>query len=102
MKTKPLSTFDRLMKNPKRRKNFERDYRSFLLAELVTSLMEGDVTSVRVLAREIGVSPTVIQEIRSGKKKNITLRNFVRMMTALGAEVRITKGRRSIALNMAA
>ena len=63
---RPASTFDRIMKDPKRRRGFDKKYRSFLLSEIIHGLMEQEGTSVRELAREVGVSPTVIQDIRSG------------------------------------
>ena len=102
MNKQPISTFDRLMKNKKRRKNFEKEYEAFLLSELMLALMEGDAVSVRGLAKAVGISPTVIQEIRSGKRANITLNNFLKIMKALGAKVQIKKGKSLFILDRAA
>lgn len=102
MNKQTLSTFDRLMKNKGRKKNFDKEYKAFLLSELMLTLMEGDNKSVRNLAKEVGISPTVIQEIRSGKRANITLKNFVNIMKALGAEVAVKKGKNYFTLELAA
>lgn len=83
-KKKITSTYDRLMADPEQKHLFEKEYQEFLLSELVIALMEEDKISVRKLAKEAGLSPTVIQEIRSGKKTNITLATFVSIAYALG------------------
>src|SRR5207302_535467 len=44
---KPSSTFDRIMKDPKRRRKFESKYRSFLLSEVIHGLMEQEGKSIR-------------------------------------------------------
>ena len=62
-KKKRESTFDRMMKDPEPRKNFEEGYREFLISELLLALMEEDDISVRKLAKEAGVSPKLIQDI---------------------------------------
>jgi DNA-binding Xre family transcriptional regulator len=59
------------------------------LSEVVLALMEQSAISVRELAREVGVSPTVIQGIRSGKKANIRLSTLFELTAALGAKVRL-------------
>jgi transcriptional regulator with XRE-family HTH domain len=80
------------MQDAKRRRKFDRKYRSFVLAEIVHGLMELEGKSVRELAREVGVSPTVIQDIRSGGRSNVTLRSFLGIIAALGGEVAVRKG----------
>jgi DNA-binding Xre family transcriptional regulator len=95
---KPVSTFDRIMKDPKRRHTFETKYRSFLLSEVIHGLMEQEGKSVRELAREVGVSPTVIQDIRSGGRSNVTLRNFLGIVSALGGQVAVRKGNEEMVL----
>lgn len=95
---KPASTFDRVMKDPTRRRKFERRYRSFVLSEIVHGLMEQEGKSVRELAREIGISPTVIHDIRSGGRTNVTLRNFIGIVSALGGEVTVRKGKEEMVL----
>ena len=72
------------MKDPKRRRKFESKYRSFLLSEVIHGLLEQEGKSIRELAREVGISPSVIQGIRSGGRTNVTLRNVLGIVSALG------------------
>lgn len=81
---KNLSTFEREMQNKKFKKAFEESYQEFLLSELILALMDEDQKSVRKLAAAIGVSPTTIQSLRSGEKKDIKLSNFINMIKAFG------------------
>ncbi len=96
--TKPATTFDRIMRDPKRRRKFAAKYRAFLLSEVVHGLMEQERKSVRQLAREVGISPTVIQDIRSGGRTNVTLRSFLGIVSALGGEVAVRKGKEEMVL----
>lgn len=89
---KNISTFDRIMQDPDRRKHFEEEYRDLVLSELLLALMENDEKSVRTLAREAGLSPTVIQNIRSGKQKNMRLDNFRNIVHACGYSIVLEKG----------
>ncbi len=84
MTKKPTSTFDRHMQSPRRKKQFDRQYREFVLSELLLALMEEDEISVRDLAKEAGISPTVIQQIRSKDKGNLTLATLISILDALG------------------
>ena len=88
---KTESTFDRIMRNPKRRKQFEEEYGDLVRSELVLALMEDDEKSVRKLAAEAGLSPAVIQNIRSGKQKNIRLDNFRNIAHACGYSLVLEK-----------
>jgi hypothetical protein len=97
--TKPRTTFDRIMKNPKRHRKFESKYRSFLLSEVIHGLMEQEGKSIRELAREVGISPTVVQDIRSGSRTNVTLRSFLGLVQALGGEVAVRKGKEEMLLS---
>ncbi len=82
MNKKTPSTFDRFLADPEQKQLFEDEYHELLLSELILALMEEDHISVRELAKEAGISPTIIQELRSGKKKNITLNTFLKIMKA--------------------
>jgi DNA-binding Xre family transcriptional regulator len=86
------------MKEPKRRRKFESKYRSFLLSEVIHGLMEQEGKSIRALAREVGISPTVIQDIRSGERTNVTLRNLLRIVSALGGQVAVRRGNEEMVL----
>jgi DNA-binding Xre family transcriptional regulator len=96
--SKSVSAFDRVMKEPKRRRKFESKYRSFLLSEVIHGLMEQEGKSIRALAREVGISPTVIQDIRSGERTNVTLRNLLRIVSALGGQVAVRRGNEEMVL----
>lgn len=97
-----LSTFERIMKDKKRKARFEEGYKVFLLSELIIALMENDHKSVRQLAREVGLSPTVIQSLRSGQKKDLMTRNFLNIIDKLGYELELKekKGPHKIVLSM--
>ena len=88
---KPLSTFEREMKNAKFKKAFDKSYKEFLLSELLIAMMEEDDKSVRDLAKEAGLSPTVIQNVRSGKQDDLKVTNFVVIAHACGYKVYLEK-----------
>jgi len=98
-KIRPVSTFDRLMKDPIRRRKFEKGYKDFLLSEILCEAMEKSNVSVRVLAAKAELSPTVIQEIRSGKKKNTTLNSISNIFSSLGYKVVIKKRKQEFVLS---
>ena len=91
MSKKSISTFEREMKNAKFKKAFDKSYKELLLSELLIAIMENDDKSVRELAKEVGISPTVIQKIRSGKQDDIKVSNFVSIAHACGYKVIIEK-----------
>ncbi len=91
-KQKPLSTIDRLiMQNQKEKQLFEQEYQILVLSELLIALMKEDEISVRSLAQEARLSPTIIQNIRSGKKKTITLQTFIKLLEALNCTFVVEK-----------
>jgi len=92
MANKRESTFDREMKDASFRKQFEEEYQDFLLSEIISILMEDEGKTVRKLAHEVGLSPTVIQKLRSGKQKDVKLRNFINISHACGFNVILEKG----------
>lgn len=94
------TTFDRWMKNPELKKEFKKEYEELLLSELVLSMMEEDEKSVRGLAEEIGVSKTIIQNIRSGKQSDIKLSNFLNMTQACGYTLVLEKDDKRIPVKL--
>lgn len=84
MVKKLKTTFDKWMTDPEVKKHFDREYKDFVLSELIAALMENDGKSVRELAKEVGVSPTVIQNLRSGKQQDMKVKNFVNIAHACG------------------
>lgn len=91
MSKKPISTFEREMKNVKFKKAFQKSYKELLLSELLIAIMEKDDKSVRELAKEVGISPTVIQKIRSGKQDDLKVSNFVSIVHVFGYKVILEK-----------
>lgn len=88
---KALSTFEREMKDAKFKKAFDESYREFLFSELLISIMEEDDISVRNLAKEVGVSPTIIQKLRSGKQADLKVTNFISILKTFGYKMIIEK-----------
>ena len=86
-----MSTFEREMKNARFKKDFEKSYKEFLLSELLIAFMEKDDISVRNLAKEVGLSPTIIQNIRSGKQEDLKISNFVNIVHFCGYKVFLEK-----------
>lgn len=83
-KNKPISTYDELMKNPDFKKKHEKSYQELVLSELLLAVMAEDNVSIRSLAKQAEISPAVIQDIRSGKRDNLTLKTFASIIDALG------------------
>ncbi len=54
--------------------------------------MENDNKTVRKLSKEVGISPTVLQKLRSGKQDDVKLRNFINLSHACGFNVVLEKG----------
>jgi DNA-binding Xre family transcriptional regulator len=87
MAKKIETTFDRWMENPEVKQSFDEGYKAFVLSELITALMERDHKTVRGLAKEIGLSKTVIQNLRSGQQKDMKLTNFLKLVEQCGYHV---------------
>lgn len=84
----PLSTVEETLAKltPKQRKKFDEEYKEFALSEMLLSIMEQDKTSVRKLAKVAGVSPSIIQAMRSGTKKDYSLTIFLKVLKGLGCK----------------
>lgn len=99
MSKKSLSTFEREMQDAEFKEAFNKSYRTFLLSELIFTLMEQEHKSVRQLASEAGLSPTIIQNIRSGQQQDIKLSNFTHILDACGYHVVLEKGNERITIS---
>ena len=93
---KPLSTYEEFIQDPEQRRLLDKEYQELLLSELFLALMDEDQVSVRRLAKAAGVSPTVVQELRTGKKDNLTLKTFLLLIHSLGYSVVLEKTARPI------
>lgn len=102
MNKKMKSTYDEFIESmtEKEKKEFEAEYRDLLLSELLIALMNQDGISVRRLAKAAGISPSLIQGIRSGEKENITMRSFLKIIRALGSSVVVKKDGRYFPLEL--
>jgi DNA-binding phage protein len=86
------TTFDKFInKDPKEREIFEKEYNDFLISEFVLQKMEEENISIRTLAKNAGVSPTVIQKMRSKNSEKITYRTFSNVLSTLGYKISIEK-----------
>lgn len=81
---KPMTTYDELMQDPEFKEIYEKSYQELVLSELLLAIMAEDNISIRSLAKQAGISPAIIQDIRSGKRDNLTLKTFANLMDALG------------------
>ncbi len=88
MTKKIISTSEEFLSSltPKELKKFKDGYRDFALSELILAMMEEDEISVRALAKIAGVSPTVVQAMRSGSKKDFSMRSFFKVLKGLGCK----------------
>lgn len=88
MNKKVKSTYEELIESmdKKEREQFFDDYKEQLLSELLLAAMEKDNISVRKLAKLAGVSPTVVQAMRSGTKKDFSLKSFFKILNGLGCK----------------
>ena len=98
MKNKTKSTFDRFMSDPEQKQKFGKEYVQFLFSELLLDAMEEERISVRELSRESGISTSVIQNMRSMKPTNITIKTMAALLKPLGYQLTATKGEKTVKL----
>jgi len=72
---------------------FEKEEALLEVSEFLAKQMAKQDISVRKLAALADVSPTVIQGIRSGTRKNIGYATLKSIMSALGCEITFRKAR---------
>jgi len=81
-----LTTYDRMMANPERKKIFDAGYREFLLSELRVALEQGDYPSayelVAALAEESGTCQPEDQT-----SDDISLKNFFDILNLTGYRI---------------
>lgn len=82
------STFDKFIESlsPEERKKYDEEYRELLLSELILAAMAKDNVSVRNLAKMAGVSPAIVQAIRSGSKTDFSMQSFFKILRRLGSK----------------
>ena len=84
---KTKSTYETFIEDRGQRALLDAEYKELLLSELLCAAMKEDRLSVRKLAAVAGVSPTVVQDVRSGNKRNFTLETLSRILEAIGYEI---------------
>ena len=87
MKKKIKSTYDEFIEDKTEKRLLDEEYRELLLSELLIAVIEQDHISIRKLASAAGVSPTVIQSLRSGSKTNITINTLSKILDAVGYQI---------------
>lgn len=97
--SEPLSTYERKMQNKEFKQAYDKSYKELLFSELLISVMEEDDKSVRALGREVDLSPSVIQDMRSGKQQDIKVSNLIKIAEAFGYEVVLQRGEQRLALH---
>ena len=85
------SAFDREMKSATFKAAFEKKEATLEVSEFLARQMAEQEMSVRKLAVLADVSPTVIQGIKSGTRKNIEYATLKALMVALGCEITFRK-----------
>jgi len=85
------STFDREMKSPTFKAAFEKEDAILEVSEFLAKQMAEQDLSVRKLAVLADVSPTVIQGIKAGTRKNIEYATLKALMDALGCQITFKK-----------
>ena len=78
------STFERMMEDPQWKSDFDKGYEEFLLSEFICEQMDLSGVSVRELAKKANVSPTTIQNMRSGNADNVRLKTLMSVIHELG------------------
>jgi DNA-binding Xre family transcriptional regulator len=91
MSKKPRTMYDELMEDVEFKDMFDKSYRELVLSELLLAIMAEDKVSIRSLAKQAGISPTIIQDLRSGKRDNLTLKTFSNLLDALGYDIVLEK-----------
>ena len=93
MKNRKIETeFDKFFReHPEQKEIFDKEYEAFSLSEFMLEKMEAEKISVRALAQKAGVSPTVIQKIRSKNAERINYRTFSNVLNSLGYRIKIEK-----------
>ena len=86
--------------NPVEKKAFDEEYKELLLSEMILAAMEEDHVSVRRLAKLAGVSPTIVQSMRSGIKKDFNMGSFLKVLNGLGFKVLIERNGQQFPLNL--
>ena len=87
------------LNNEKFEREFDKEMKEFSLSELLLAIMDEDQKSVRKLAEMAGISASSVQDLRSGKSKDVKLSNFLNIIDACGYGIELVKGEKRIAFH---
>lgn len=87
MTKKTKTTYEEFIENSTQKELLDKEYKELLISEMLLASMQADQLSVRKLAALAGVSPTIVQSLKSGKKTNITLDTFSKILDAVGYQI---------------
>lgn len=87
MKKKSKSTYEEFIEDPEQKELLDKEYNDLLISELLTAIMYDDHVSVRKLALAAGISPSIIQALKSGKKTNVTMGTLSKILDAIGYDI---------------
>jgi DNA-binding Xre family transcriptional regulator len=99
VKEKLGPAFQKWLTDPSFEKELDAELKEFALSELLIEIMDENKQSVRRLADMAGISPSSLQDLRSGKSKDVKLKNFVNIIEACGYGIEIVKGEKRIPLH---
>ena len=88
-----MTTYEKEMQNPEFRELFEKERSALEISEFLAEQMAKQGFSVRKLAEKSGVSATVIQDIKSGRRKNIEYATLKPLIRTLGFRIEFKKER---------
>ena len=85
MTKKIQSTYERFIKSlsSQEKRDFDKEYKKLAFSEMLLAIMQEDEISVRQLAKEAGISPTIIQGMRSGTRKHVSMQSFFKVLKGL-------------------
>lgn len=81
------NTLEREMRDPAFRAAFGKETAALEVSEFLAKQMAEQSITVRALAELASVSPTVVQGIKSGKRKNIEYTTLKALTVALGYQI---------------
>jgi DNA-binding Xre family transcriptional regulator len=83
VKAKTTSQRLRDSMTPQELKKHEEGYRDFVLSELLIAITNDNELSVRKLAQEAGLSPRIVQAMRSGEDKDYSFKSILKILQGL-------------------
>ena len=100
MTNKKKSTFDRFINETEQKKKFEKEYKKILFSELLLEAMDEEHISVRELSKKSGISTSIIQNMRSMKPTNITIKTMASLLKPLGYQLVAKKDGKTVELSL--